>query len=65
MRRQTWTATLTTTQQAVVAVVATPAERLASMWSLSMDAWALSGQPIPDYDRAHMPGRVIRRFESR
>ena len=30
------------------------------MWQLALDAWALTGQPLPDYDRASIPGRLIR-----
>lgn len=35
-------------------------ERLAMMWPLALSAWSLKGQPLPDYTRAQMPGRVIR-----
>jgi hypothetical protein len=38
----------------------TPEERLASMWPLALEAWRLAGQPIPDYDRAHIPARLFR-----
>lgn len=38
-------------------------ERLAMMWPLALSAWSLTGQPLPDYTRAQMPGRVIRRGE--
>lgn len=41
--------------------VTTPEERVAMEWELSRRAWLLSGRPIPDYDRASTPGRVIRR----
>ncbi len=37
-----------------------PAELVASVWSLTLDAWALSGRPLPTYTRAEMPGRVVR-----
>ena len=37
----------------------TPEERLAMMWSLALEAWMLTGKPLPDYDRAATP---IRRF---
>ena len=39
----------------------TAAERLEMMWPLAVDAWASSGQPIPDYPRKEAPVRVIRR----
>ena len=35
-------------------------ERLAMMWPLARDAWALAGRAIPDYPRDRMPVRVIR-----
>lgn len=38
----------------------TPEQRLSMMWELARGAWALTGQPMPDYERANMPGRVIR-----
>lgn len=39
----------------------TAEQRLAMMWELAVQAWALAGRPIPDYDRAHTPMRVLRR----
>lgn len=38
----------------------TPEERLASMWPLALEAWRLSGRPLPNYDRAHIPARLFR-----
>jgi hypothetical protein len=38
----------------------TAEERLAMMWELSRQAWALSGRPSPAYDRSEAPGRVVR-----
>ena len=35
-------------------------ERLEMMWPLALDAWASSGQPIPDYPREKTPIRAIR-----
>ena len=40
---------------------ATPSERVAMVWQLTLDAWAMMGQSIPTYTRAEMPGRVTRR----
>jgi len=37
-----------------------PSARVAMVWELTLDAWASSGQPIPDYDRSHAPGRMLR-----
>ena len=39
----------------------TPAERLAMMWPLALEAWALLGKELPDYDRANMPVAVFYR----
>jgi hypothetical protein len=41
----------------------TPEQRLAMMWPLALDAWALAGRPLPDYPRREAPGRVIRARE--
>jgi hypothetical protein len=37
----------------------TAEERLGMMWPLSLEAWALAGKPLPDYERSRAP---IRRF---
>ena len=39
----------------------TPAERIAMMWPLAVDAWASAGRRLPEYTRDRMPGRVIRK----
>ena len=39
----------------------TATERLEMMWPLAVDAWASSGQPIPDCPRKEAPVRVIRK----
>ncbi len=33
----------------------TAEERLQMMWRLTVDAWALSGKRLPDYDRSKAP----------
>ena len=38
----------------------TPQQRLAMMWPLALDAWSLSGRPLPRYARDRMPLHVIR-----
>lgn len=43
-----------------ISLETTREERLAMMWPLALEAWRLSGRPIPDYDRAHVPARMIR-----
>jgi hypothetical protein len=30
------------------------------VWRITIDSWVLSGRSWPSYDRAHMPGRVLR-----
>lgn len=39
----------------------TAEERLAMMWPLALEAWALSGAGVPDYDRRQAPVRKLRR----
>ena len=39
----------------------TPAERLEMLAEISQRAWLLAGQPVPTWERATMPGRVIRK----
>jgi hypothetical protein len=39
----------------------TAAERVEMVWQLTLDAWASSGRPIPDYPREKMPVRIIHR----
>jgi hypothetical protein len=41
----------------------TASERLEMVWQLTVDSWASSGQPIPDYPREKTPVRLIRRGE--
>lgn len=36
-------------------------DRLALVWTLTCEQWAFAGREIPDYPRAAMPGRVVRR----
>ena len=38
-----------------------PGELVASVWAITLDAWASTGKPLPSYERADTPGRVIRR----
>jgi hypothetical protein len=33
----------------------TPAQRLAMMWPLALEAWSLSGRPLPAYARSEAP----------
>jgi hypothetical protein len=36
-------------------------ERIALVATLTQELWSFMGTPLPTYDRAEMPGRVIRR----
>lgn len=33
------------------------------MWELTVQAWALSGLPMPDYSREEIPIRIVHRSE--
>ena len=37
----------------------TPEERVAMMWRLAQDAWAMTGRPLPTYTRAETPMRRL------
>ncbi|HUQ07601.1 MAG TPA: hypothetical protein VM261_34140 [Kofleriaceae bacterium] len=36
------------------------AERIAMVWELTLNAYAIRGEPIPAYKRSEAPGRVVR-----
>lgn len=38
-----------------------PEERIEMMWELSVRAYGMAGIPIPDYDRANTPIRIVYR----
>ena len=37
-----------------------PEMALASMWQLALDAWAMTGRPLPAYSRAETPVKRLR-----
>ena len=37
----------------------TPAQRLEMMWPLAVEAWGLSGRPLPEYERRTIPVCVV------
>lgn len=41
----------------------TAEQRVALVWELTLGAWSLTGKPLPSYERAQMPGRVVRRTD--
>ena len=42
----------------------TAEQRLEMMWPLTLEAWSLSGEPLPDYVRSEAPVRRFRRAAS-
>ena len=42
----------------------TPEQRIEMMWALALEAWSLSGQPLPDYSRGDTPIRRVLRKPS-
>lgn len=42
----------------------TAEQRLEMMWPLTLEAWALNGEPLPDYLRSKAPVRRYRRAAS-
>ncbi|MFO7564352.1 MAG: hypothetical protein R6X02_17020 [Enhygromyxa sp.] len=61
--RANWPGVLTTLEDqsdAAIVTHGTPGERVAMVWQVTLDAWASSGRPLPEYTRATMPGRIIR-----
>lgn len=39
----------------------TPAERVAMVWTLTLEAWSLAGLAVPEYPREGTPLRVVER----
>ena len=37
----------------------TAEERLAMMWPLAVEAWSLTGEPMPEYERKDTPVRWL------
>lgn len=40
--------------------VTTPEERVAMMWPLALEAWALAGRSVPTYARSETPVHCVR-----
>ncbi len=66
-RRRLWQGHKTTLERLpeVEVLRGTPGELMALVTELTRMAWALRGEPIPDYPRSSMPGRVIRPRDAR
>jgi len=63
--RRDWPVVKTTlSEQATAMHPLTPEAGLAMMWQLALDAWAMTGKPLPEYSRAEAPVRCIRPRES-
>ena len=62
--RASWPGSKTTLAEAQgaedLSATTTAEQRLAMMWELTVGAWSLTNEPMPDYSRANMPGRIIR-----
>jgi hypothetical protein len=43
----------------------TPAERIAMMWPLALEAWRVAGRELPTYARKDIPCRLFRPGEPR
>ena len=42
----------------------TASERMVMVWRLSLDAWAMTGRPLPVCRRDQIPGRVVRQGDA-
>jgi hypothetical protein len=63
--RRDWPVVKTTlSEQTRAAQPVTPEAGLAMMWQLALDAWAMTGKPLPKYSRAEAPVRCFRSRES-
>ncbi len=58
-RRRTWSIRQVPVDGAMLASESTMEARVARMYQLSIDPWALRGEALPRYLRAEMPGRII------
>ena len=58
--RANWPVTLTRLGEETPPTTTTVHERLAMMWELVTQAWAVAGKPLPDYERHNAPVRVLR-----
>ncbi len=59
--RGTWPVrrfTLESQPSADLSAATTAEERLAMMWPLAVEAWALTGLTLPTYSRSHTPVRI-------
>jgi hypothetical protein len=64
-RQKTLVGGLVSKQEDQPPIGATIQERLELLAEISARAWALTGQPVPQWTRATMPGRLIRKEASK
>lgn len=48
-----------------LSAMTTAKERLAMMWPLALEAWSLTGRPMPNYERQDAPIRRLARGTSK
>lgn len=63
--RATWIGRLTTLRDHTPQPLdpGTPSERFNRVTALTLAAWAMTGEPLPSYTRAEMPGRILRSWK--
>lgn len=44
-------------------IIGSAEERIAAVWAMTLEAWAIAGKPLPTYERHETPIRVIHRSE--
>ncbi len=57
--RRGWKVVRTTLAADLTEPLLPPAQALGMMWQLAVDAWAMTGRPLPDYPRAQAPVRRV------
>ena len=61
LRRRTWQVEVVDLRATSTPPLLSSEEAIALVWRLTLDAWAMSGAPLPDYARSDMPIRVVHR----
>jgi hypothetical protein len=59
-RRQNWTGQVFRNGEHPPMWRMEPGLALSVMWETAREVWLLTGQPLPNYERHEMPGRLIR-----
>jgi hypothetical protein len=57
--RRDWKVVRTTSGADRAEPLVPPEQALEMMWQLALDAWAMTGQPVPDYPRGQAPVRRV------